>query len=104
MLNDLRLTLRMLLKSPSFAAVAVLSLALGIGANTAIFTFVNAAMLKPLPYPHADRIVALLQRPLKGQGMTPVHPRSFVPWHDFARSFEALAIAQAIPINTQGVD
>ena len=60
-------------KSPGFTAVAVLSLALGIGANAAIFTFVNAALLKPLPYPNAGRIVALLQRLLKGGGTTPVH-------------------------------
>jgi putative ABC transport system permease protein len=82
----------------------VLSLALGIGANTAIFTFVNAALLRPLPYPEADRIVALQQRPLRGSGMTYVHPRSFVRWRDRSQSFEALAIAQAIPVNTQGAD
>src|SRR5439155_20826261 len=92
--QDLRYAFRVLRRNPGFTAVAVLSLALGIGANTAIFTFVNAALLKPLPYPHADRIVALLQRPLQGPGTTPVHPRSFVPWHDRAQSFEALAIAQ----------
>ena len=104
MLHDLRLTLRMLLKSLGFTVVAVLTLGLGIGANAAIFTFVNAALLKPLPYPHADRIVALLERPPQGQGTTFVHPRSFVEWHDRAQSFEALAIAQAIPVNTEGTD
>src|SRR5436309_9973087 len=102
--QDLRYAFRVLRRTPRFTAVALLSLALGIGANTAIFTFVNAALLKPLPYPDADRIVALLQRPLQGPGTTPVHPRSFVPWHDRAQSFEALAIAQAIPVNTQGID
>src|SRR5438270_13053205 len=104
LVRDFGYGLRMLTKDPGFTAIAVLTLALGIGANTAIFTFVNAALLKPLPYPHADRIVALLQRPLQGPGTTRVHPRSFVPWHDRAQSFEALAIAQAIPVNTQGID
>src|SRR5712671_5459970 len=99
--QDLRYAMRMMRKSPGFTAVAVLSLALGIGANTAIFTFVNAALLKPLPYPHPDRIVALSERHPK-HGITPVHPRSFIEWHDRARSFDALAIAQAIPVNTEG--
>lgn len=102
--QDVRYAVRSLGRSPGFTAVAVLSLALGIGANTAIFTFVNAALLKPMPYPQADRIVALLQRPLNGHGVTAVHPRSFVEWRERAQSFEALAIAQTIPINTQGSD
>ena len=101
--RDLRYALRTMRKSPGFTTVGILSLALGIGANTAIFTFVNAALLKPLPYPDADRIVALQQRSLH-YGTTLVHPRSFVPWHDRAQSFEALAIAQPIPVNTQGID
>src|SRR5262245_29626911 len=101
---DLRYALRTIRKSPGFTAVGILSLALGIGANTAIFTFVNASLLKPLPYPDAGRIVALQQRSLQGRGTTFVHPRSFVRWHDRAQSFDALAMAQAIPVNTQGID
>ena len=59
MMRDVRFAVRLLLKSPGFAAVAILTLALGIGANTAIFTVVNALMLKPLPYKDASRIVVL---------------------------------------------
>jgi len=73
--QDLRYALRTMRKSPGFTAIAVLSLALGIGANTAIFTFVNAALLKPLPYPHPDRIIALVEHHPK-YGITLVHPRS----------------------------
>jgi putative ABC transport system permease protein len=102
--QDLRYALRTMRRSPGFTAAAVLSLALGIGANTAIFTFVNAALLKPLPYPHPGRIVALVERFPKGSGTALVHPRSFIEWHDRARSFEALAIAQAIPVNAEGDD
>ena len=79
-------------------------LALGLGANTAIFTFVNAALLKPLPYPGAEAIVALNEIDPKSGAETLVHPRSYVEWRDRARSFEALAIAQAIPINVEGPD
>ncbi len=100
--QDLGYALRTLRKSPAFTAVAVLSLGLGIGANTAIFTFVNAALLKPLPYPQAERIVALRQRAAETGVTALVHPVSFLEWRDRARSFEALAIGQPLPVNTDG--
>ena len=102
LIQDLKFGLRMLVKNPGFTAVAVLTLALGIGANTAIFTFVDAALLKPLPYPDSGRIVFIGERPPHNSDLVQVHPFNFLEWQAQSRSFEALALAQSIPVNTMG--
>ncbi|PYI78145.1 MAG: hypothetical protein DMF04_04245 [Verrucomicrobia bacterium] len=94
-MNNLTYTLRQLRKSPNFTFVAVLTLALGIGANTAIFTVVHAVLLSPLPYPDADRLVAVqsrnFQENLTGQ---PFAPAGFREFEKQVTSFESIAASR----------
>ena len=97
--QDVSYALRALRRSPGFSTVAILSLALGIGANTTVFTFVNAVLLQPLPYPESQRLVVLREQPEGSQETVNVHPVNFVEWRARARSFEAVALVQTPPLN-----
>src|ERR1700723_2683759 len=89
--GDVRFAFRTLGKSPSFTAVVVLTLALGIGANAAIFSFVDAVLLKPLPYPHPERIVSVWERDAAGFRNNPISTLNFLDWQRQNRCFEFLS-------------
>ena len=89
-LQDLRYALRSLRHAPGFALLVILTLALGLGANTAIFSVVHAVLLRPLPYPHAERLVRLGESTRKAQGIS-VTWINFQHWRSENRVFEELA-------------
>src|SRR6266576_5982527 len=94
LLRDIRYGIRGLLKRPGFAAIAVITLALGIGANTAIFSVVNAVLLRPLPFDDPERIVWVWDT----QPQLPTAPAAlpdFLDWKEQNRSFEHLAAFQS---------
>jgi putative ABC transport system permease protein len=90
-MNQLRLALRLLIKSPGFTALVVLTLALGIGANTAIFSLVNNTCLRALPYPDADRLVHVTERSSQYPDMSVSYP-DFLDWRAGQDTFSGLAI------------
>jgi len=87
---DLRFALRLFRNSPGFTLVAVVTLALGIGANTAIFSFVNAVLLSPLPFPHPEQIVNVWEEP-PGGGRNGISTLNFLDWKNQNASFTAMA-------------
>jgi putative ABC transport system permease protein len=100
-MSDLRYAMRVLLARPGFSAVAILTLALGIGANTAIFTVVNAVLLRPLPFHDPDRLVMLLERTSQFPTVT-TSWQNYVDWRDQSRSFDAVAAMRSLTMTMTG--
>src|SRR5205085_8677616 len=92
---------RMLRKNPGFTSVAVFTLALGIGANTAIFSIVNSVLLKPLPYENPGQIVGVWEAPKPGQRNS-VSPGAFIDWRERADVFDALSVVEETERNLIG--
>jgi putative ABC transport system permease protein len=103
--HDLRYGVRMLSKSPAFTAVAIVTLALGIGANTAIFSVVNAVLLRQLPYADSERLVAVWERNLpRGRVKNSISPANFLDWRAQNNSFEQMAGLFDFRLNLTGFD
>jgi len=105
MLNDLRFAFRLLLKSPAFTAVAVIAIALGIGANTAVLSLVNALLIRPLPYRDPARMVLMLEH-FRAQHLDaiPVSAPEFVDYQTNCRTLEKMAVFQPGTFNFAGGD
>src|SRR5436190_4007790 len=93
-LDDFRYAVRRLLGSSGFSAVAILTISLTIGANTAMFSFVNGLLLRPLPYPDSDRIVRVLER-LPTGGVNGISTLNYLDWTRENAVFESMAVEVA---------
>ena len=101
LIQDMKYAVRMLAKSPGFAAVAVLTLALGIGANSALFSVVNGVLLSPLPYPNPDELFSLYAKTAMFQESSVSYP-NYVDWRSNNRSFSALGAFRGDEFNLTG--
>jgi hypothetical protein len=100
-LQDLRYGARMLAKAPTFTLIAVITLALGIGANTAIFSVVNGVLLNPLPYPHSEQIVSLFTEMPNFKNGSISYP-NFEDWRRMNRTFSSMAVYRSDGFNLVG--
>ena len=103
LLQDIRYGVRVLLKSRGLSAVALIALMLGIGANTAIFSVVNAVLLKPLPYPEPERLVKINEKSPQFDSMSIAYP-NFLDWRDRNQSFDEIAAYRREGFNVTGGD
>src|ERR1041385_3586832 len=104
-MGDIRYALRNLLRRPTFTLIAVVTLALGIGANTAIFSAINALLLKPLPFPQLDRVVAVWDKmPSRDVKHNEVTFGNYLDWQSQSQSFEQLALYRWWNANLTGGD
>src|SRR5580698_10384732 len=101
LLQDLRYAARMLLKSPSFAAIAIFTLALGIAANTALFSIVNGVLLNPLPFPHPGQLVALYGKST-GFDRAPIAYLNFLDWQRDTQTVSSMAMFHGEDYNLTG--
>ena len=92
LINDIKFGIRQLIKSPGFTAVAVLTLALGIGVNTAFFGILNTTLLRPLPYPQSEQLVHIQERDIASSRIKPVSYPNFIDWKSVQTSFRPLTI------------
>jgi hypothetical protein len=102
LLQDLRYGVRALRKSPAFTVVAILTLALGIGASTAMFTLVNSVLLRPLEFREPDRLVMVWEWNPRREAANPTSPLNFFAWREQAESFTDLAATTDRPRNLTG--
>lgn len=103
LMRDLRYGWRTLAKSPGFTFVAVLTLALGIGANISIFSLINAVLLRPLPFKEPERLVMVWERrQSSGDSNIPVSGQEFAAWREQSSSLENIAILQGLALNLTG--
>src|SRR5687768_16503062 len=104
-MNDLRFAVRLLGRSPGFTAVALLTIGVGIGACAAIFSVVDGVLLRPLPFPEPDRVMAIRETFLPRITDSSVATGRYLVWRDQARSFDRLAAFEGAAYNlTGGVD
>lgn len=102
LLQDIRYGIRLIVKSPGFAIIAILTLALGIGANTAVFSVVNGVLLNPLPYPHPGRLVAIYSSHKQFKRSSISYP-NFLDWARDQRSFSGIAAYREDDYNLTGM-
>ncbi|HZP48272.1 MAG TPA: ABC transporter permease [Vicinamibacterales bacterium] len=101
-MQDIRYAIRTLARSPGFAGVAVLTFALGIGANSAIFSFVDGVLLKPLPYPDPDRLVLVWEKP-PGGGINVISALNFLDWRQQNDAFASIAAVAGGSVTLNGM-